>query len=71
MTQDIPICVDSHPETGYLRAISWPNMVPVYPMSHRAILCIATLPPYPPCPISPPVPVEETTWGQVKALYRQ
>jgi len=67
--QGITICVDAHPETGYLRAISWPNMEPVYPMSHMAVIC-PNLGPNPPCPISPPVPVEATTWGHVKALYR-
>ena len=69
-SQIITICVDSHPDTGYLRAISWPNMEDVYPVSHRAVICPCCPLPYPPCPISPPTPVEATTWGHVKALYR-
>lgn len=69
METDIQICVDTHPETGYFRALRWPDMAAIYPMSHTAVAC-PLLHTYPPCTISPPVPVEETTWGEVKSLYR-
>ena len=66
---DINVCVDSNPNTGYLKALRWPDMSPIFPESWAAIICPTGV--YPRlCPISPPVPVEQMFWGTIKALYK-
>ena len=65
------VCVDSNPNTGYLKALQWPDMSPIYPESWAAIICLCN--PYPGynlCEITQPVPVEQMLWGTIKALYR-
>ncbi len=66
---DIMICVDSNPNTGYLRAIRWPDMSPIFPESWAVHLCPTNY--YPrDCPITPPVPVEQANWGAIKSFYK-
>lgn len=79
---DVPICLNSHPGTGYFRAVGWPDGSNIYPATDSAVICpsLCGVPGptgrsplcggRPECPISPPVPVSRATWGAVKALYR-
>lgn len=47
-----------HPNTGYVRAVRWPDSVIVNGVGLTSVVCARA------------IPVEQTTWGQVKALYR-
>jgi len=55
-SNNIPVTVVQHPYTGYLGGTDFPdyNLVPAVGMT--SLIC-------------PSVPVEDTTWGGVKALY--
>ena len=53
-----PLVVGPHPSTGAIRAVRWPDNVLITGIvGMTALVCPGT------------VPVEETSWGQVKALY--
>jgi hypothetical protein len=54
----IPVVVVPHPSSGKIRAISWPDSEEVEAVGMTAIVC-------------PTIPVESSTWGHIKALYRQ
>jgi len=51
------IAVEPHPTSGKVQATRWPDMTKVEAEGIVNLLC-------------PVLPVEKTTWGQVKALYR-
>ena len=53
---DIPITVVAHPGTGFLRAVRYPDGGYVSGVGMLSYIC-------------PTVPAEETTWGNIKALY--
>ena len=52
-----PLIVVPHPNSGFLRAVRWPDNVVVNAIGWTSLICAT-------------IPVEESTWGQVKALYR-
>ena len=54
---DAPVQVWGHPSTGLLRAVEWPNLNIVIGKNSTSFICYVH-------------PVQETTWGRVKALYR-
>lgn len=54
--EDAQIIVQPHPGTGYLRAVRWPDDVLIDAVGMTSLVCQT-------------VPVEDTTWGQLKALY--
>ena len=54
--QDIPIQVIPHPLTGFVRAVRWPDNILFNGVGMTSLIC-------------PTVPSEETTWGNIKALY--
>ena len=51
------IQVRPHPISGKVQATRWPDLVKIEAAGMTNVLCGV-------------IPVEETTWGQVKALYR-
>ncbi len=51
------IIVLPHVETGVVRAVRWPDTGEVLGVGMTSLIC-------------PTVPVEETTWGTIKALYQ-
>jgi len=53
------LVVVPHPGTGKLQAIRWPDFVTIDPVGMTSIICPQT------------IANEETTWGRVKALYRE
>lgn len=53
---NIPIDVVPHPGTGFVRAVRYPENTLVSGVGMRSLIC-------------PTVPAEETTWGNIKALY--
>jgi hypothetical protein len=53
----IPVVVVPHPSSGKIRAISWPDSEEVEGVGMTAIVC-------------PTIPVENSTWGHIKALYK-
>ena len=53
----IPIIVKTHPTTGFIRAVRWPDNIFVNGIGMISFICSVW-------------PVEETTWGKVKALYQ-
>jgi hypothetical protein len=55
---NIPIVVVPNPTaiSGQVQAIRWPDGGTVYGVGMTSLIC-------------PTVPVEETTWGNIKALY--
>jgi hypothetical protein len=53
---NIPIIVIPHPLTGFVRAVRWPDNGLVNGVGMTSLIC-------------PTVPAEETTWGNIKALY--
>ncbi len=55
---NIPIDVVPHPDSGLLRAVRWPDNFIVHAIGMRSLIC-------------PTIPVEETTWGNIKALYNE
>jgi hypothetical protein len=54
---DICIHVLNHQDTGFVRAVRWPDITFVNGIGMTSMIC-------------PTVPVEETTWGGIKALYQ-
>ena len=62
-----PVCFDVYPSSGYLRAVRWPDLELIYATSETALICPAG-PPWPIC-AELPIPVEQTTWGHIKAMY--
>jgi len=65
--QERPICFDVYPSSGYLRAVRWPDLSLIYGTSGSAVICATGPGPY--C-ADLPIPVERTTWGHIKAMYR-
>jgi len=63
------ICFDGYPSSGYLRAVTYPDLNLIYGTSGTASICPLCCDPQR-CEDLPPVPVEQKTWGQIKALYR-
>lgn len=55
---DIPIDVVPNPSaiSGQVQAVRWPDTALIYAVGMESLIC-------------PTVPVEETTWGSIKALY--
>ncbi len=53
---NIPLVVAPHPQTGFVRATRYPDNGFINAVGMTSLLCAT-------------VPVEETTWGQIKALY--
>ena len=51
------ITVEPHPESGRVQATAWPDLVKIEATGGVNFLCGA-------------LPVEPTTWGSIKALYR-
>lgn len=65
------ICVDTNPNTGFLRALTWPDLTAIYPDSWKALVCPLLGDTYPEkCPIISGIPVEQTCWGSIKLLYK-
>jgi len=56
--QDVPVAVRPHPSSGQVRALRWPELELVEVAGYKAWIC------------SSGVPVHETTWGEIKALYK-
>ena len=54
---DAPIIVVPFEASGLVRAVRFPDLATVIGVGMTSLICATT-------------PVEETTWGQVKALYR-
>jgi len=52
-----PILIEPYPLESSPRAIRWPDEVIIDGVGMTALIC-------------PQVPVEESTWGQIKALYQ-
>ena len=55
--RDAPLIVMPFEPSGLVRAVEWPNLNVHIGIGFRSLVCSTT-------------PVQETTWGQVKALYR-
>jgi hypothetical protein len=51
-----PIVVVQHPDSGFLGYTDFPAYAPIPAVGMTSLICAT-------------IPVEETTWGQVKALY--
>jgi hypothetical protein len=72
-TYNVMVCFDVFPSSGYVRAVRWPDEELIYATSGTAVICgllcaapcgdVA-------CPGLPGVPVAQSTWGGIKALYR-
>ena len=62
------ICFDVYPGSGCLRAVRWPNLEVICGQSGTSVICPACGS-WVPCG-QLPVPVEQTTWGGIKALYQ-
>ncbi len=56
---DSPIVVTAHPVSGALRATRYPDLAFVYAIGMTSIFCPNL------------IPVQNSTWGEVKALYKQ
>ena len=54
--QEAPIIVLPYTSSGLVRAVEWPNLNIVIGVGMTSLICTTT-------------PVQETTWGQIKALY--
>jgi hypothetical protein len=55
--QDAPIVVMPYPGQPWVRGVEWPNLNIVIAFGMTSLICSTT-------------PVQETTWGGVKALYQ-
>ena len=55
--QNVPIIVCPYPGQPWVRAVDWPNLNIRVGVGMTALICAT-------------VPVQETTWGQIKALYQ-
>lgn len=69
-TYNILVCFDAFPSSGYVRAVRWPDYEVIYATSGTALICPACCLPHPSCPDLPVVPVAQSTWGGIKALYQ-
>jgi hypothetical protein len=56
---DTPICVRPHQLFGGPRATRWPDNVLIYGIGNCGMICPDA------------VPTEDTTWGQIKAMYNE
>ena len=56
LVTDDRVVVSAHPLTGFVRATQWPSLQFINAIGMTGLVCAT-------------VPVEETTWGRVKALY--
>jgi hypothetical protein len=56
LNQDAPLIVLPHPSFGLVRAVEWPNLNTHLGVGMTSLICATT-------------PVQETTWGGIKALY--
>ena len=54
---NIPVPVAPHPLTGFLRTVRWPDNALIQGIGMTSLIC-------------PTIPVEETTWGNIKELYK-
>ncbi len=63
------VCMDVYPSSGLMRAVTWPDQRLIQATSGTAIICPLAYGNNPTCP-ELPVPVDETTWGRIKAQYR-
>ncbi len=68
----ILFCPNVHPSSGYLRAVRWPDFKFIHATAGTSIVCLSCLPELGYwCRCGDlPVPVAETTWGQIKVLYK-
>jgi hypothetical protein len=66
---DLPLCANGHPATGSIRATRWPDLQLIYATNNAACICPLCTGSSCVCPTQP-IPVEDSTWGQIKALYR-
>jgi len=55
---NIPITVLPNPGSGYLRFTQWPSNTLINAIGMVSLIC-------------PTIPVEETTWGNIKAIYNK
>ncbi len=53
---EYPIVVGPFPSSGLVRAVRWPDLHTVIGVGMTSLICATT-------------PIQETTWGQIKALY--
>jgi hypothetical protein len=65
---DVPLCANGHSVTGYIRATRWPDLGYIYATNKSACICPTLHGELCDCPSSP-IPVENSTWGQIKAFY--
>jgi hypothetical protein len=63
------ICFEGYPSSGFLRAVTYPDLDVIYGTSGTAAICPLCCFPRS-CDDLPPIPVEQRTWGEIKALYR-
>ena len=56
LVTDIPVSVLPYPSSGKVRAVRWPDVVAVDAVGMTSLICST-------------VPVERTTWGQIKSLF--
>jgi hypothetical protein len=54
--QNSPVTVLPYPASGVIRAVRWPDLAIVHGVGLTALVC-------------PTIPVQETTWGGIKAQY--
>ena len=57
MDQHLPVLAP-HPSVGALRVVTWPELEVVTPHIWGSWIC-------------PIIPVDESTWGKIKALYKE
>jgi hypothetical protein len=55
--KNIPIIIGPHPQTFKLRYLSWPDLGEYTAIGMTSLICAT-------------IPVEETSWGKIKALYK-
>jgi hypothetical protein len=63
------ICPVGYPSSGLIRAVRWPDQGLIHAAVGGAWICPLVCDGNPSCE-QLPVPVEETTWGGIKAMYR-
>jgi len=57
-SENTPVVVIPNPDTSVLAYVTWPGIVAVPAVGMTSLICAT-------------VPVEETSWGQIKALYKE
>lgn len=55
--KNIPIVIGPHPQTFKLRALRWPDLYEITAIGMTSLVCAT-------------IPVEESSWGKIKALYQ-